>query len=166
MAQQEYPDVNGYAPSWADISTSFSIGGGSVLEMSDYAAISWTDTVEESFRKGAGGRKLQRTVGEASSEATLTLYRSGLRKLERALAAVAPSRGNQARISLTTFDIDILHSPVGAETEPPFQTKLKGCRLLERAGSHAEGPDADKIEVKISVMQIATVEDGREIVLL
>lgn len=161
---QDYPLLNGYAPSWADISTTFMVGGGSLLDMIDYAAISWTDTVEEAFQLGAGGRPMKRTVGQNKAEASVTLYRSGLKKLETALAAVAPQRGNQRRISLVSFKVLIQHIPPGVSDT--YQVELRGCRLLERAGSHAEGTDADKIECKLGVMNIVTIENGQEIVLI
>lgn len=166
MAEQEYPDINGYAPSWADIRVVSSIKGGDLLEMSDIADISWKDGIESAEKRSPGGRKMQETAGQATQEASMTLYRSGLRKLERALAAVAPTRGNQKRIGLVRFDIQILHSPVGAETEPPYEVVLSGCRLKGREGSHAEGPDADKVTVPLSLMQIFTKENGEEISLL
>jgi hypothetical protein len=165
MAEQDYPDINGYAPSWADIKVTSSITGGALIDMSDIADISWKDSLEKGVKRGAGGRKMQRTVGQGDCEASITLYRSGYRKLEQALAAVAPTRGNQKRIGLVSFNISIVHSPVGAELEPPYETLLKGCCLKGREGSHAEGPDADKITVPLDVMQIATKENGEEIVL-
>lgn len=165
MAEQEYPTLNGIAPSWADIATSYTIYGGKLVEMRDFSDLSWSDTVEVGEQRGAsGGRVMKRTAGAKSSEAACTMYRSGYRQLVKALMEKAPLRGNQRQISLVGFDILIQHTPVG-ETEI-YVTKLKGCRLLGRSYSTSEGSDADKLEVTLNPLEIADIVDGVEVVLL
>lgn len=162
---QEYPTLNDVAPSWADIQTSFSIYGGSLIELIDYSAINWSDTVEVGAQRGAsGGRVMKRTTGQLSSEASATFYKSGLRKLLKGLAAKAPTRGNQKLVSLVGFDIHIQHSP--PESTDIFEVKIKGCRLLGRTAAMAEGADADQVEVNLNPIQIVEIIDGEEIVLL
>lgn len=165
MAQQEYPTLNDLAPSWADIVTSFTIYGGSLLETTDYSAINWSSSVEVGEKRGAsGGRVMARTSGAASHEASATFYRSGFRKLLRALMEKAPVRGNQRLVSLVGFDVLIQHTPVG-ETEI-YQTKIKGCRLLGASASMAEGVDADVLELTLNPIEIVQIIDGVEVALL
>lgn len=165
MATQELPSLNDIAPSWADISASFSIFGGQILELVDFAALSWSDKVEVGMQRGAsGGRVLKRTTGQLDSEATATLYRSGYRKLLRALVEKAQSRGNQKLISLVGFDILVQWTPPG-EVDI-YTLKIKGCRLLGRSEQSQEGSDAEKIEITLNPIEIAEIVDGVEIVLL
>lgn len=160
-----YPLLNGIAPSWADVGVTIPIYEGETVEMVDFAALDWEDTVEIGEQKGAsGGRILRRTTGDLKLDAKATFYRSGLRQLCRSLAKKAPVRGNQKRISLVGFDILIQHTPPG-ETDI-YQVKIKGCRLLGRAWKLAEGPDAEKVDVKLHPIEIVDIIDGEEIVLL
>lgn len=165
MTTQAFPSLNEIAPSWADIGVTCAIFDGPLVELADIAAINWSDTVEVGEQRGAsGGRVMKRTTGSLSSEASMTLYRSGARKLVRNLASVALSFGNQKRISLVGFDIEIQHTPPG-EAEI-YVVRIKGCRLLGRSLSMAEGTDADKVEIALSPLYIAEFIDGEEVVLL
>lgn len=162
---QEYPSIQDIAPSWADIKTTFSVTDGDILDMIDYAGIKWSRKVEVGEQRGAsGGRVMARTTGQGSQEASATLYRSGLRKLIKALMAQAPTRGNQKVISLVSFDVLIQHTPPG-ETEI-YVTKLKGCRYLGDSDDMKEGNEADKIEVTLNPIEIVQIIDNQEIVLL
>lgn len=165
MVNQLYPSVNDIAPSWADIETTFTVGGGDALGMVDIAGIKWSRKVEVGVQKGAsGGRVMARTTGEGSQEASVTLYRSGLRRLIKSLMSVAPTRGNQKIISGIAFDILVQHTPPG-ETEI-YTTKIKGCRYLGDSDDMKEGNEADKVEVTLNPIEIAQIIDGVEVVLL
>jgi hypothetical protein len=165
MANQLYPALNDIAPSWADIAVTTTVYDGALLDMQDIAGINWSRTVEVGELRGAsGGRVMARTSGSMSCEATITLYRSGYRRLLKALKEVAPERGNQKLVSLVGFDIMIQHSPQG-EVEI-YQTKIKGCRLLGNSSDNAEGTDADKVEVTLNPLEIVEIIDGEEIALI
>jgi hypothetical protein len=165
MTNQLYPALNDSAPSWADISVTSTVYDGDLLDMVDIKDINWSSTVEVGEQRGAsGGRVMARTVGAASQEASMTLYRSGYRKLLKGLMSVAPERGNQKLVSLVGFDIMIQHSPLG-ETEI-YQTKIKGCRLLEASNDNSEGTDADTVEVKLSPLEIVQLIDGSEVTMI
>ena len=162
---QEYPSVDGIAPSWADIQATFTISGGDLLQMSDIAGIKWSRKVEVGEQRGtSGGRVMARTTGQASYEASATLYRSGLRKLIKALVKKADSRGNQKVIGTLAFDILVQHTPPG-ESEI-YTTKIKGCRYLGDSDDMKEGNEADKVEVTLNPIEIANIIDGNEVVLL
>jgi hypothetical protein len=165
MAAQEYPTLNDYAPSWADIQTTFTVDGGSALDMIDYKGIKWSSSVEVGTQRGAsGGRVMKRTTGAKTDEASATLYRSGLRKLIRALMAKGTTRGNQVAIGTVAFDILIQHSPPG---DPEiYVEKLKGCRLLKIDRTMTEGVDAEEVEVDLNPIEVVQIIDGKEVVLL
>lgn len=162
---QAYPSLNEIEPSWADIAITITPYDGAVLEMNEIAGVNWSRTVEVGERRGtSGGRVMARTTGSVSYEAGLTLYRSGYRKLVKALQALAPSRGNQKLISLVGFDILVQHTPPG-EAEI-YTTKIKGCRVLSDSSDMAEGTDADQIEVGISTIEVVQIVNGEEIALI
>jgi hypothetical protein len=164
MPNQDYPSLNDIAPSYADVEVSYTIYDGQLLEMADIAGIKFGDKVEVGEQRGTGGRLRKRTTGSSSAQASMDVYRSGHRKLVKALAAKAPSRGNQKLISLVFFDITINHTPPG-EIEI-YTVKIKGCRLLGRDFDLKEGNDADKVAIGLNPMELVEVIDGEEIVLL
>jgi hypothetical protein len=162
---QEYPTIDGIAPSWADIVTTIQVAGGVTLKDIDYAAFNTDTVVEVGDQVGAsGGRVMRRTSGSKKDSASATYYRSGLRKLIKALIPYAPTRGNQVLISLVHFDILIQHTPPG-ESEI-YQLKIKGARLTQSAFKFAEGNEADKVEVTFSTAEVVQIIDGKEVVLL
>lgn len=161
----EYPVLDGIAPSWADIIIKATPQGGPLIEMKDIAAIKTGVTVEVGEQKGAsGGRTLKRTTGQKKDEASLTLYYTGFQKLLRALALIAPSRGNQRLVSLVHFGIQVQFTPPG-DTEI-YEYRIKGARLLGRTLDAQEGVDAQKLDVPLSVIEIVDMIDGQEVVML
>ncbi len=165
MINQALPSLNDIEPSWADIATTFTVYGGDILEMIDIAGLKWSRKVEVGERRGAsGGRVMARTTGSGSQEASATLYRSGLRRLIKALMSKAPTRGNQRLISLVGFDILVQHTPPG-ETEI-YVSKLKGCRYLSDADDMKEGNEPDKVELTLNPIEIVNIIGGEEVALL
>ncbi len=161
----EFPILDGIAPSWADIIVRGSADGAPLLEMKDIAAIDTGSTVEIGEQRGAsGGRVIRRTTGAASYEASWTLYRSGWQKLLRAWMALAPARGNQRAISLVHFNIQVFHTPPG-DTEI-YEYRIKGCRIAGRTLNAAEGTEAQQVEVPLNPIEIADVIDNVEVVML
>lgn len=161
----EFPVLDGIAPSWADITVRASPAGAPLIDMKDISAIHTGRTVEVGEQRGAsGGRVMKRTTGQVSYEASITFYRSGFQRFMRALALIAPPRGNQKIVSLVHFGVQILHTPPG-DVEI-YERRIKGCRVLGDTLDGAEGTDADTIEVPISPIEIVDVIDGKEIVLL
>lgn len=166
MGNQAYPTVGQFECSWADLTVTAKVGGGGALiDTADIAALNFSDSIEEGERRGtSGGRRMSRTVGAVSNEGSITFYMGGLRKLVREMAKLAPTRGVQKRVGLVTFDIGAQFTPVG-DTEI-YTFSLRGIRLLGRSWALAEGNEAQKIEVPISIMEIVEIVDGDEIVLL
>jgi len=165
MVNQAYPSLNGIEPSWADINVTFSIDGSIALAMADIDALKWSRKVDVGVKRGAsGGRVMSRTTGQGDQEASASLYRSGLRSLMQGLMNLAPYRGNQAVISLVSFDIIVQHTPPGELFI--YETHIKGCRYLGDSDDMKEGIDPDKVEVTLNPIEIVNLIDGVEVVLL
>lgn len=164
---ESYASLIDFASSYASAKVAITPYGGTALDDTDVAAISHSGSVEVGVQK-SGGRVKARTEGEVTYEASITLYRSGLKKLIAAMVEAAPEyakRGNQIRISLVGFDIDIHHSPPG--NPAMSHVRIKGCRLLGYSDDMAEGPDADQIELTLNPIEnVNVLDDGREVVLL
>lgn len=164
MPNNEYPTLDGIAPSWADVKVRGN-SGGTLIEMVDIAAVNTGVTVEVGEQVGAsGGRKLKTTTGKETPEASITLYRSGFQNFLRALKARAPLRGNQRLISLVHFDIQFMHTPPGSDEI--FEVRIMGCRVVGRTMNDAEGTEAQKVEVPLNVKYIADMIDDEEVVML
>jgi hypothetical protein len=162
---QQYPILNGIAPSWADVKVECSIYDGPLVETSDIQAINTSRSVEVGVQRGAsGGRVMRRTVGQGDQEASMNLYRSGYQDLIRKLASVAPSRGNERLISLVHFDIQYQYSPPGSVEI--YERKILGCRVIGDTMNDTEGSDAQQVEVPLSCVKIVDVIDGVEVVLI
>lgn len=159
----DYPILDGIAPSWADISVKASANGAPLIEMKDIQSINTNTTVEVGEQRQAG-RVIRRTTGSVSFEANIVLYRTGYQKLLRAAKALAPLRGQRRVISLVHFDIQVLHTP--PDESDIYEYHLEGCRMLGRALNGAEGSDADTVDVPLSVVTIVDVVDGEEVIAL
>jgi hypothetical protein len=162
----DYPILDGVAPSWADIIVRATPDGAPLLEIKDIAAINTKTGVEVGEQRGAsGGRVIRRTTGQLSCEASITLYRSGYQKFIRGLKAAAESaglvRGNQILITLVHFGIQVQHTPIN-DVEV-YEYRIKGCRFLGRDLNGAEGTDADQVEVALNPIEIVDMLDGMEI---
>ncbi len=163
---QEYPLYDGVAPSWSDVKTVLNITGGGTVDDIDYAAFKFGTVVTFGEQIGAsGGRVIRRTTGSKKDTLTATYYKSGLRKLLRALIPHAQVRGNQRLVGLVHFDVVTLHSPPG-DPDGIYEQIARGCRLTKIDGGWQEGDDADKVELDLSPLEVAFKIDGVEVVLL
>ena len=163
MANNDYPVLDGIAPSWADAKVTATATGVSLIEVKDIKSINTGSTVEVGDQK-AGGRVIKRTVGEASNEASMVLYREGYQKLLRGLKALAPLRGNTRVISLVHFGVSFQFTPPGSAEI--YETRIKGCRITGRALNGSEGTDAAEVEVTLNPIEVVDVIDGEEVALL
>lgn len=157
MAEQEYPSLNGVEPSWADIGLQFPIHKGAIWKPGPaFAAVNWSDTVEVGEAPGAnGGRKWRRTTGSYGCEASVTLYRSGWQAFRQELKA------KSRKLSLVGFDLIIQHTPPEETGDTGiYIVKILGCRITGRSLSHAEGTDADKIEIALNPMIVEELDPG------
>lgn len=167
-ANNDYPLLDGFSPSWADAIVKISPDGAPVLRADDIKSINSGSTVEVGIAK-AGGRPKSTTVGELSHEASMTLYYTAAVAFERALknAAVAAGltrNGGVAQLSLVFFSITYMFTPPGSSEI--YERRLKGVRLLSDSDSASEGTDALTVEYKLHVTERVKVVDGVEVSLL
>lgn len=162
----DYATVNEFAPSWSDINTVLNIQGGISLKDIDYKGIKCNSTIAVGEQRGAsGGRIIKRTTGAKTDTASATYYKSGMQRLLKALADVAPKdKQGRAQVSLVPFDVVVQFTPPGA-TEV-YCVLIRGCRLIKMDLSHAEGNEADVVEIDLHPMEVVWMVDGKETVLI
>lgn len=161
----DFPVLDGIAPSWADIDAKMIPNGGTLIAMKDIQAINTNTTVEVGEQRGAsGGRVMRRTTGAKTDEASMTVYATGYQTMVRNLMQAAPVRGNQRLISLVHSLLVVQHTPPGSDEI--FEYRLKGLRVLGRTKNSTEGTDAETVEVALSVAEIVDIIDGVEVVML
>lgn len=169
MPSQEYPTLNGIAPSWADIKIAIAaLGANGLLETADFNSISFASSVEIGTQRGAsGGRVMKRTRGSKSDEAELGMYKSGARSLVELLASVAPERdGGLKQVGLAHFNINVQWSPPGDSSI--WKLDILGCRITGMTFASSDGSaDPDVVPIPLSVIDIVqTMPDGTKAVLL
>jgi hypothetical protein len=167
-ANNDYPLIDGFAPSWADASLKITPTGAPILTARDIKSVTLGSTVEVGVQM-AGGRPRQTTAGSISHEAGFTLYATGAKIFERALkdAALAAGLvrdGGVVQISLVFFQGDFLYTPPGAIEI--YEHRWKGCRVLSRTTAPAEGTDAATVDYKIYVTDSVEMIDGVPVALL
>jgi hypothetical protein len=167
MAQQEFPDVRGFATSWAEVSAAFTIDQGATLSPRGIKEVNWSDTVEVGEERGLSGGAVQaRTTGQYSCEASLVMYQSGWLELQNAIAAVAPTQAGVKQLSIPTFDLLVKYERRD-QPDTIHRVKLKGCRILGRSGANSEGVDPTMREVTLNPVKIVEVDSsGNEVSLL
>lgn len=163
---EEFPTYNGNAVSWFDISCRTApYETGSPLKLYGVKDISWKMAVERGMQKGYGGYVINRSRGGRTYEASLTLYKSGLKSLIRQLVPIAQSlghvRGNTVVIGNVAFEFLVMHTPLG--TSEIDQVKIKGCMLDELGQSLAEGNDVDTASITFNTVGIAMIDNGVEV---
>lgn len=164
MPNQDYPVLDGIAPSWADIGVKCSVFDGALFDVKDIAAINTSTTLEVGNQNAPGGRIRKRTTGSLTQEASMTLYQDGWNRFMRNLVAVAPRRGKQALIRHVHFNVQVQFTPEGADEI--FEYLIKGCFVSGRALNGAEGTDPNKIEVSLNTIEIVDILDGVEVTLI
>lgn len=153
----EYPTLNGIAPSWADVEIPIAISGGETVQTSDILAINHSNSIEIGVVRGPGGKKRKRTRGQGTPEAGMTMTIEGWRLYRRALVAKAtelgyPDPDSLEGYSLVSSNILIQHTPPGESAI--YTTTLEGVRVIGVSESHAEGTDAAQTELTLDVMKI------------
>ena len=159
----DFPVLDGIAPSWADVIVRATPKGGTMVETHLIKSINSSVKVDVGMIK-SGGRPFKTTTGEESSEASWTLYHEGAIQLLRGLVALAPQRGSQYLISLVHFDIQIQWTPRGSVEV--FERLIQGCRVVGNSLQAAEGTDATAVELALNPKKVVDMIDGKEVVLL
>ena len=165
-----FESINGRAVSWSELLATANIRGGIPLLQPDLKSCDHASKVERGEKRGtSGGRVVARTSGSLTNTASGTWYKAGLRDFKKSLASAAISGGfvnsdGHAQLSKVAFDIVITHS---YDDDPEiYCTKLLGCHLDGDSGKHAEGNEAETVDVELNPLQIVEVVNGIETVLL
>lgn len=158
------PTLNGYAPSFADISCRATKSGVPLLRVEDLKEVNTGVSVAIGSAR-SGGRKGRRTKGSPDPSASIVLYRHGYHNLLRRIAPFAPLVQGVRRVSLVTFDLIFQHTP---PIEPPdvpefFECHIVGCRLQDRQFNDAEGDDPNEVSLALDVNDVYDVVDGQKI---
>lgn len=167
-ANNDYPILDGFAPSWADFTLKIQPSGVALLTSRDVKSLTSGSTVEVGVQN-AGGRPKQTTVGSSSHEGSFTLYLTGAQIFERAIKEAAEAAGftrdgGVVQLSLVHFQIDYLFTPPGSSAI--WERRMKGCRLLSDAEAPSEGTDATTVDYKVYVTERVKIIDGIECALL
>jgi len=167
-ANNEYPLLDGFAPSWADINFKIQAQDVALLTARDVKSVTSGSAVEVGTQL-AGGRVKQTTTGAITHEGAFTLYLSGAQIFERSLKEAAIAQGlvrdgGVVQISLVFFQFDYLFTP--PNTTEIWERRLLGCRLLSDNEAPAEGTDATTVDYKIHVTDRHKLVDGVRIALL
>lgn len=163
---EEYPLLNGYTPSWCDVSTVINIAGGGTFKDIGYKELNWKASLSVGTQEGqSGGIPIAQTQGRVTYEASAIFYAGAFNRLLAQLAPLAPRRGNQARISLVRFSIVIFHTPFGSTDI--LHDEIRGGRVGSMEGKEAESDDPIVTPVDLHPMQcVRVLPDNTEIVLL
>lgn len=148
----EYPTLNGVAPSWGDLEgPSFIIYGGPTIQIADLSAIKWEESLNVGTKRGAGGRKTGRTTGEGDSNGGITFYEEGWQTLLDGLMTVVVAKGLKG-YGMVPFDVVYQFSPPNSSKTRLL--KIESARVVKCGGGGAEGPDPNKIETDLNVMRV------------
>jgi hypothetical protein len=163
---QDFPVLDGIAPSWADIACTATAAGIPLISMKDIKSINTGTTLEVGEQRGAsGGRVMKRSTGSGKHEASAELYYDGYIDFIRKLKGLAPLRGGKQRvIGLVHFGFVMQFTPPGSEEI--FETRIKGCRFLGRDINPAEGNDVITVPIKLNPLEIVDMVDGEEVVII
>lgn len=167
-ANNEYPLMDGFAPSWADIKCTLQASDVALLELADIKSVASGSTVEIGHQKH-GGRPYSTSVGELSHDCKMSLYATGATKLFRNLKDAALAQGfvrdgGVAQISLVHFTFGYMFTPPG--TVNIYEQLWKGCRLLNDSEAPAEGTDVLSVDMSIYVRERIRMIDGVQVSLL
>ncbi len=157
--------LNETAVSWSEIEATVNVDGGGSFPDLDWKSIDHEDKLDRTFQRGQGGRIKRKTTGMVTPGASGSLYRSGLRELLRALVAIAPQNAEgEYQVSKVRFTLVIKHAYDGDPSI--YLVELQNCSLDKKAFKHAEGADADTVDVDLNPTKIVEIIDGKRLVLL
>lgn len=146
MAQPAYPNINGVAPSWAEIRVSIS-GHGRTLGL---MSIDYSDKMSREKVRGEGSVPLEITEGEYDAECKLKMsFREGrafMRSIEQAAAQQGVAPYGVVFSITVTYRLD-----AGSQL---ITDTIEGCRVQSFAHAHEQGPKGLEMEIPIDCMRI------------
>lgn len=163
MAQQSYPTLNGEAQSWANIEVKANLYDGPSIDLSDIAGVDWDIAAERGTQRQTNGAIKAFTRGQSTPSGKVSFYADGCLSFVEKLIDIAIAKGfvenGEAKYGMVAFDIIIQHTPLGATGIR--QVELLGCQLSKDAASYAEGTDADKNELELSLKRVVRTINGK-----
>lgn len=167
-ANESFPQINGFAPSWADVifrtGPVAQDGTPRIQVATELIKSINTSSSLDVGRRMAGGRPMARTTGQASLEASVTFYREGFDQFLESLREEMPRRGNLYIYGLVTLNATLQFKlPTSNDL---YVTLVQGCRILGRTLNTAEGTDASEVEVPLDPIEIIDQIGQNQYVLL
>jgi hypothetical protein len=146
MPPPTYPNINGVAPSWAQIRVSIS-GHGRTLGL---MGIDYSDKVSREKVRGEGSVPLEMTDGEYDSECKLKMAFREARAFQRSLELAADSLG--VGVYQVPFEIQVAYRlDNGSQI---IEDQIIGCKVQSFAQAHESGPKGLEVELPIDCMRI------------
>lgn len=146
MTDVKYPNINGTAPSWAQIRFSIDSHGRAI----GISKISYKETIAREKVRGEGALALEMTEGEIDCEASITMTWREHRRLLSSLQSKASASG--VTVSQVPFALTVLYRiDAGSQL---IEDTLEGCRLKEIGQDHEAGPKGLMAEVPLDLMRI------------
>lgn len=163
MAQQSYPTLQGEAQSWANIEVKANLYDGPSIDLSDIVGLDWDIGAERGTQRSTNGSIKAFTRGQSTPSGKISFYADGCVSFIEKLIDIAIAKGfvenGEAKYGMVSFDILVQHTPLGSTGIR--QVELLGCQLAKDAASYAEGSDADKNDLELSVKRVARVINGK-----
>jgi hypothetical protein len=146
----DFPQVNGYYPSWAEIQCT--IGG---LDISDFKSVDWDESVEIGDVYGAGPTKQGTTRGVSKpGKPKIEIYVDAADALEENLALQA-SDGESVSLTQFAFQLQWLKAD-----DSYTQVNFEGCRVEKIGQNSKQGADAEARSFELNVTKISRISHG------
>ena len=162
---QDYPIIDGIAPSWADIVIRFTPTGAPLIDAKAIKSIKRGRKVTVGEQRGAsGGQVIKTTTGQVDYTLEAEFYRDGWNEFLEKLVDLMPARGNQRALTFVHFGVQVQHTPPGSSRI--FEWRAKGVRCLSDEHAAAEGTDAEVVPVTFHCKQIVDMISSKEVLFL
>jgi hypothetical protein len=161
----DYPVIDGIAPSWADVSVKATPDGAPLIDMKDIKSINLGRSADIGEQR-AGGRVKKRTWGSGKQDASWTLYKEGAENLRRGIIASPKclKRGNVYLLRSVHFEVHVMYTPPG--TDQIFEKIARGCFYTGDADNGSEGSDPNVEDITLNPLEIVNIIDGKEVAIL
>lgn len=150
MSTPEYPTINGFYPSWAEISCR--LAGKSIT---DFKSVKWDESVEIGEVYGAGPLKRGTTRGQYKpGKPSIELYLDAADTFEERLTGLA-SDGQSITLVQFAFKLQWVKRD-GRLTEVDFE----GCRVVKVGQDSKQGTDAEARPYDLDITRIIRKSNG------
>ena len=133
----DYPQINGYAYSFASVELNFD---GSIIR--GVKDINYTMGMERGEQRGTDSRKQARTRGDASPSGDVTMFRKDFDEVIDKFG-----EGYLHRV----FTVTVTYAEDGSPTRTDT---LEGCMFEEIGHSNSQGTDPTEVALTLNIMNI------------